>query len=122
MEKTKQLERLKMYFVLLFIVFILSFPLLSWELQPPKFIHAVIVDKTVPDQSYREHKWFMWVLNNLKYFNQQTSGPFQYDQDYYGFFPLEDQNYNTKDLPDTAGGVDLIYLVDTYGEIGRAHV
>jgi len=115
MEKTKQLERLKMYFVLLFIVFILSFPLLSWELQPPKFIHAVIVDKTVPDQSYREHKGFMWVLNNLKYFNQQTSGPFQYDQDYYGFFPLEDQNYNTKDLPDTAGGVDLIYLVDTYG-------
>ena len=115
MEKPKHLKRLKKYYVPFFIVCILSIPFLVWELQQPKFIHAVIVDKTVPNQTYREHKGFMWVLNNLKYFNRQTSGAFQYDQDYYGFFPLDDHNYDIKDLPDTVEGVDLIYLVDTYG-------
>lgn len=115
MEKTKQPKRVKKYIVLLFMGLLLSVPFLAWKLQPPKFIRAIILDKTVPDQSYREHKGLMWVLNNLKYFNQQTNSPFRYNQDYYGFFPLKDNKYNIRDLPYSAEKVDLIYLVDTYG-------
>ena len=115
MEKTTRTKRIQKYCILLFSVLVISFPFLAWQMQQPKFIHAVIVDKTVPNQTYREHKGLMWVLNNLKYFNRETKGAFQYDQDYYGFFPLPDNNYNIKDLPNTAKDVDLTYLADTYG-------
>ncbi|MGV8905534.1 MAG: hypothetical protein ACOH15_02910 [Acetobacterium sp.] len=94
---------------------ILAAPFVFWMVQPTKTLAVVIVDKTVPDTSYREHKGFMWILNNLKIENKNSQQPFKYEEDYYGFFPLPNEEYMIKELPDDLGTPDLIYLTDTYG-------
>ncbi len=86
-----------------------------WWLEQDNTLHAIILDKTVSDTSYREHKTLMWLLNNLKYKNSTTGQPFKYNQDYYGFFPLPEQKYEIRDLPDHLRDADLIYITDTYG-------
>lgn len=90
-------------------------PIGVWQLQPNSILHVVILDKTVPDTSYREHKSLMWLLNNLKYYNSMTGQPFQYNQDYYGFFPLPEEKYALRELPNHLKDVDLLYIADTYG-------
>lgn len=98
------------------LVILLSLPFAVWWFfgkETP--INVVILDKTVPVDNYREHKSFMWLLNNLKYVNSKTGKPFVYHEDYYGFFPLPDKKYAIKELPDVVKDVDLIYIADTYG-------
>lgn len=107
-------KKMQKALLLIFIVFVIAIsPFFYWYLKPAKTINAVIVDKTVPNQNYREHKGIMWVLNNLKYSNNGKA--FQYGQDYYGFVPLDHKTYNIRELPDRLGKTDLIYLADTYG-------
>lgn len=108
-------NKIKISLFLCIIIAALLSPFIIWHLTPSKPSHIVIVDKTVPKQTYREHKALMWVLNNLKYTNKQTMRAFQYNQDYWGFFPLEDFKYVVKDLHSNLENVDLIYLADTYG-------
>ncbi|MGC5326113.1 hypothetical protein ACPW7N_11610 [Brevibacillus sp. SYSU BS000544] len=74
-----------------------------------------ILDKTVPNQDYREHKGLMWALNHYKVLNKETGSSFRYDQDYFGFFPKSDGTYQTKELPVNEENPDLIYVADTYG-------
>lgn len=90
----------------------LALPFLHWHyLLPVRNLQIAILDKTVPDRSYREHKGLMWIINNLKY-----GPPLAYERDYFGFFPIkEKQTYNIKELPEVLNSYDLIYLADTYG-------
>lgn len=74
-----------------------------------------IVDKTVPNTDYREHKGLMWVLNSDKIVKPETGEAYRYNKDYYGFFPIDKKNYKIKELPATIENPDLIYLADTYG-------
>jgi hypothetical protein len=90
-----------------------GFPFLLWQVQPSKNLDVVIIDKTVPDATYREHKGLMWLLNNMKI--QNGSKPFQYSKDYYGFYPLANKTYTTKELSGDMKTPDLIYITDTYG-------
>lgn len=89
-------------------------PYAAWYLIPAKPISALIVDKTVPEDSRREHTGLMWVLNHLRYV--RTDGePWRYERDYAGFVPLPNGHYQVRPLPATARGYDFIYLADTYG-------
>jgi len=89
-------------------------PYAAWYLIPAKPIAALIVDKTVPEDSRREHAGLMWVLNHLRYV--RTDGePWRYDRDYAGFVPLPNGHYEVRPLPATGRGYDLVYLADTYG-------
>jgi hypothetical protein len=89
-------------------------PWAAWYLIPAKPIAALIVDKTVPENSRREHTGLMWALNHLRY--TRTDGePWRYERDYAGFIPLPNGHYQVRPLPSTARGYDLIYLADTYG-------
>ena len=89
-------------------------PVAAWYLVPAKPIAALIVDKTVPDDSHREHTGLMWAMNHLRY--TRTDGePWRYERDYAGFIPLPNGHYRIRPLPATARGYDLIYLADTYG-------
>lgn len=91
-------------------------PIVFWETKTPVPLNIVIIDKTVPTVSYREHKGLMWLLNNLKYYNWITREPFRYDKDYFGFFPKEGFMYDVKELPRKLdAGLDLIYITDSYG-------
>lgn len=100
---------------IIMISIILTSPFLIWQAKPSKSLNVVILDKTVPDSTYREHKGFMWILNNLKITNGSKHTPFGYDENYYGFCPLPNKKYNIKELPESLGYPDLIYLADTYG-------
>ena len=103
------------------LVFLLAFCLLfvwkfvSWRLIPEKPVRVVILDKTVPVDNYREHKGLVWVLNNLRYVNKDTGRPFEFEKDYYGFFPLPDKKYTIRPLPADLERPGLIYIADTYG-------
>lgn len=93
---------------------ILTGPAIYWRIIPGTPLKVWIVDKTVPDIDYREHKGLMWVLNYLK-ITKEDSDQFSYDKDFYGFHPTTSENYSTREIPDTKENPDLIYITDTYG-------
>ncbi|QRG68999.1 hypothetical protein [Brevibacillus choshinensis] len=96
---------------------LIALPFIVWQVSPTHSLSVWILDKTVPNMDYREHKGLMWALNHFKILNQSTGESFAYDQDYYGFFPEADGKYHTKDLPEaqSENRPQLIYLTDTYG-------
>lgn len=53
-------------YAILFLIVILS-PFWLWFITPSKELKLLILDKTGPDQTYREHKGLVWILNNGKY-------------------------------------------------------
>jgi hypothetical protein len=106
---------LKVYSILAVILIIIASPFVYWKVQESKTLKVVIIDKTVPDSTYREHKGFMWILNNLKIKNGDSNTKFDYDKDYYGFFPLANEKYTIKEIPENLGKPNLIYITDTYG-------
>jgi hypothetical protein len=103
-----------------FIIYIISFlliitsPFWLWQLQPSKKLNVLIMDKTVPNQSYREHKGLVWILNNAKYFKNGKQ-PYSNTTDYKGFEPEKGQKYRIAPLPKNLNQYDLIYLTDQYG-------
>jgi hypothetical protein len=97
------------------ILLLIGLPFIIWRFEPVERLNIAIVDKTVPDTTYREHSGFMWILNNLKIRNSVTEDVFKYDRDYYGFMPLPDQKYSIIKLPEDLAQADIIYLADTYG-------
>lgn len=107
----------KLLRVLIGAALIISLPYIIWQLSPARSLHVWILDKTVPNQEYREHKGLIWALNHFKILNQATGSHFAYDQDYYGFFPGSDGTYQVKELPDAPSKNEpqLIYVADTYG-------
>ncbi|MDR7128293.1 hypothetical protein J2X69_000621 [Algoriphagus sp. 4150] len=121
-------EEFKLYAsrVFPFAVILIFIPLISyltWVVSPAKEMEIVIVDKTVPTDSYQEHQSIFWALEYLKFKNKE--GKF-YDkrQDYYGFFPDHSPSYGTsrdlrelseKEIVEKAASLDILYFADTYG-------
>lgn len=110
----------KVLFYILFPVIIISFGF--WYFQVERNYNIYILDKTVPDKSYSEHKAFFWLLNHHKIYNKKGK-PFSYKTDYYGFHPGEgDENtdykikslrlYEILGIPDD---IDFLYYTDCYG-------
>lgn len=92
----------------------LTGPAIYWKMMPATPLKVWIVDKTVPEPDYREHKGLMWVLNYLKFSNEDKE-QFSYDKDFYGFYPTGSEKYSTREMPHTKENPDLIYITDTYG-------
>lgn len=90
-------------------------PIVWWNNMPDTPLNIWIVDKTVPTPDYREHKGLMWILNHNKVINEKTGKELRYDKDYFGFFPVSEEVYDVRMIPDTKEYPDLIYLTDTYG-------
>ncbi|MDQ1147275.1 hypothetical protein QE429_004102 [Bacillus sp. SORGH_AS 510] len=100
-------------YTILFII-VLTSPFWLWKLQPAKKLNVLILDKTVPDQTYREHKGLVWILNNTKYFKNGTQ-PYSKVSDYKGFEPKSDQQYSVSSIPKDLNPYDVFYLTDQYG-------
>ncbi|MDN6385780.1 MAG: hypothetical protein L0J65_03380, partial [Alkalibacterium sp.] len=96
--------------VVLFLLFLLY---IAWQLDSEKKFDVLILDKTVPDQTYQEHKGITWVLNHYKYLKNDGT---LYDlaQDYSGFHPQEEKQYDISQLSENKKEYDLIYMADTY--------
>lgn len=104
--------------VLIVIGSVISLGFLFWLIQEKKTYNIYILDKTVPNKTYVEHKSFNWILTQQKFVNKKqkiyTPG------DYYGFHPENDSVYKIKSLrlyevlsiPDN---LDMVYYTDTYG-------
>ncbi len=56
-----------LYVYMVLAVLVLFAPYWLWWLKPETKLDLLIVDKTVPDRSYREHQGLVWVLNQQKY-------------------------------------------------------
>ncbi|GEN52611.1 hypothetical protein [Halobacillus faecis] len=104
----------KNLWIVLSILFILALPWVIWLFSPSQSLDVTILDKTVPDESAREHKSLTWLLNYNKY---KTNEKKSYDSmNYYGLVSDEEkQTIEEKPLPEDLGGTDLIYVADTYG-------
>ncbi|MEH7306568.1 hypothetical protein [Neobacillus drentensis] len=100
-------------YTILFLI-IITCPFWLWQVQPVKKLNVLIVDKTVPNPSYREHKGLVWILNNAKYFKNGQK-PYSVTDDYKGFEPKAGKKYTIAPLPTDLKNYDLIYLTDQYG-------
>jgi hypothetical protein len=95
----------------IFIILISSY-ILAWHLSPTREINMLVVDKTVPENNYREHRSIFWIAEHRRFTNR--NGDFlQADSDYLGYHPESGvkNSLSTADLI----AVDLLYLADTYG-------
>ncbi|WP_043931423.1 hypothetical protein [Bacillus sp. EB01] len=104
-------------YVVLFTLFFLTAvtaPFWLWQLEPSKQLDVAIIDKTVPDESYREHNGLVWILNNEKYKNDDSER-YSANSDYSGFKPEKENEYSVLPLPENLARQDLIYLADQYG-------
>ena len=99
--------------VLLLIVLVA--PLVLWFLQKPRPLNVLIIDKTVSNTTYREHKGLVWLLNHHKFVHSTEARPYNVARDYVGFVPLPDRKYQIRPVPWDLSSYDLIYLADTYG-------
>jgi hypothetical protein len=108
----------------LIIFFLLPFWMfLVWYFSPRVEKSVFMMDKTVPNQSYQEHKAFFWVLRYLKWVKPDRSF-YNPSDDYYGFFPVEPglsyfvddlDPLDARDLELLADSVDMVVYLDGYG-------
>lgn len=92
-----------------------ALPILLWFFKEEKVLDVAIIDKTVPNETYREHQGLSWLLNHNRYV-KADKGSYEASTDYYGFVPDEAaKKYDTRPVPDSLINKDLIYLADTYG-------
>lgn len=105
----KRQRWLIVYIVCIFLA--ISSPYWLWNIKPTTTLNVLIVNKTVPDQTYREHGGLVWLLNQQKYVKQNGS---RYDvkTDYVGFVPTTKQE---RPWPTSLQSYDVIYVADTYG-------
>ncbi len=108
----KKQSHLFIYIIL--IAAVLTSPYWLWQLQPAHQLNVLILDKTVPDQSYREHKGLVWVLNNGKYVKSNLR-PYTANSDYKGFKPESGGKYKIAEFPKSLAPYDLVYMTDQYG-------
>ena len=101
--------------VILIPAFFILRPAYEWSQLPDSKLNVWIIDKTVPRPDYREHKALTWVLDYRKIINEKTGEYFDSAKDYYGYFPLEKNTFEIREIPDKVETPDMIYLTDTYG-------
>ncbi|GAE25470.1 hypothetical protein JCM9140_1467 [Halalkalibacter wakoensis JCM 9140] len=105
----------KLLIVMGIFLLLLFTPFLIWSISSSEKLNVVILDKTVPTESMREHSGLVWLLNHYRY--HKDNGDFYVaGEDYYGFKPIEhEQDYEISPLPTSLEGTDVIYIADTYG-------
>ena len=103
---------MKRWHLLLTISILIVAYFFAWHLTPTTVINMLVVDKTVPDETYREHCAIFWIANHYRMVGPDSNF-LQFDQDYLGFHPKD----NRKEVltTDHLSEVNILYLADTYG-------
>ena len=105
--------------VLIFAVVLLKVIWGGWSKQQVKLL---LLDKTVLNYDYDEHKSFYWILKYNKYYKENNK-PYSYKQDYFGFIPQKpekNQNYEINrikitEIDNLATKYDILYVIDARG-------
>ena len=98
--------------VLAIIILLIAGYVFAWHLAPARNINFLVLDKTVPETTYREHRAIFWVAEHRRFINRDSKflNP---EQDYIGYHP---ENGIQDTLEDKhLAEIDLLYLADTYG-------
>ncbi|WP_454192706.1 hypothetical protein [Paenibacillus sp. Marseille-Q7038] len=98
--------------ILVLILVLINYPWIQWRANPSRTMDIAIIDKSVSDMNYNEHKGLTWILNQQKVKDRNGNG-YVNDESYYGFNPNAVNHIQS--LPFTLRGKDLIYAADTYG-------
>ncbi|MGJ7919821.1 hypothetical protein [Neobacillus sp. LXY-4] len=106
-------QTLLFFYIIVFLLIVTS-PFWIWIIKDSKPLDVLIVDKTVPDESYREHEGLVWLLNNEKYVKKGQQ-PYSIEEDYIGFKLGANKTYKKESLPTNLNEYELIYLTDLYG-------
>lgn len=121
-------EELKLFLIRLWPIWLILFgiPLLSfciWLIKPGSTLDILVVDKTVPNFQFREHKSVFWIFDYLK-IKKSSDESYHAEEDYLGFFPNGKEDHGViKDLrgkseseiTELVSQKDVIYIADTYG-------
>lgn len=108
------LKRLNIVLGILTFIILLLAPYLFWLSQSYTAMDILILDKSVAQDDYREHKGFMWLVNHFK-FHHEADPPYDYAQDYVGYKPQAEGEDIVSELPALESAYDLIYLIDAKG-------
>ena len=95
---------------------------LLWVLSPKHTLEIALVNKSVPDETRKEHASFSWLLKHERVVNGKGEF-YQKESDYYGFFPrlggdfvIRDfSHYDSLEIDSFAQNTDILYLADGYG-------
>ena len=95
---------------------------LTWLLWPKTKLVVAIIDKTVLTTEGQEHISLTWLLNQERY-TKTSSKPYHISDDYFGFFPLDNEQFrlkglerfSTDQLVRLSDDADMVYFTDTYG-------
>ncbi len=102
----------------LIVAVILMLPWILFHLRAGRSLSIVVLDKTVPFDTYLEHDGFFWLLNQYKIV-QPSGEPYDRTEDYLGAIPGPvpgDPPVETRDLTEAVAlEADLLYVIDTYG-------
>ena len=98
--------------ILMLILVLINYPWIQWRANPIRTIDIAIIDKSVSDMNYNEHKGLIWILNQQK-IRDRNGHTYVNEKSYYGFNPSAVNHIQS--LPSTLQGKDLIYAADTYG-------
>ncbi len=90
-------------------------PWILWMRQPARLAHILILDKTVAEQNYREHRGLIWMLRHLKIIRPADRRHYEMSRDYFGFVPGDDYHFDIRPMPEDLSSYDLLYIADTYG-------
>lgn len=116
----KGINIFKLLFYIVLPAFLVSF--LLWYFQEKKPLRVYILDKTVLDYKYTEHKSFNWILNYHR-FVKPGGVSYSVSKDYYGFIPTkltQPKEYKVRSLRlyevlSFSDDIDLVYYTDAYG-------
>ncbi|MCO4760147.1 MAG: glycosyltransferase family 2 protein [Myxococcales bacterium] len=98
--------------VITLVTIMLALPI-SWLVKPRDNTQVVVVDKTVPLASFREHHRLMWMLSQHKVPAPGNRLLWNRERDYIGYDPRSGDHTDLSDLH--LKGKDLLYIADTYG-------
>ena len=115
-------NNLPLLLLLLVLLLVGAAPYLLWLVQPGYDLPGRIVDKTVPDHTYREHNALIWSLNHYKVKPSNAHTSWQKAEDYIGFYPAPEAEFSPENpgrgrllTAEDLVGQQWAYITDTYG-------
>ncbi len=96
--------------LLLLLVFVV--PFIVWYFIPTRPMAIVVLDKTT-GSDFREHRSFFWLMHHWKYTKPDSQNYYNYQEDFYGFFPQDSSYSDPSQL--RLSNANLLYITDTYG-------
>ncbi|MBH0170074.1 hypothetical protein [Fictibacillus sp. 18YEL24] len=102
---SQQKSRKRFFFLfILLIIGLITSPFWMWWIKQDNILDVAIVDKTIKEDSFREHSGLVWTLNHLKIVNKKEEA-YQEDKHFSRSVPT----FNKGKEP------DILYVADSYG-------